>query len=513
MAQTTTPTAVNDATMQQYILLPPRGMSKEKICPSTLKTRKFLSSLEGARLSASPVMALKSARTAPTMRVLDSIHENGAKLVEMTPASLAALRAEQPGLRIATVVYYYPAVAPRQTLAITRKAVRVVRTMRLQVVSQTDGKPIAGVAVIAFTDFANGIGAQGGTNSQGLADLSFDTMPSKIERLYVYPERGFWSALQTNVAVTAAMQVRLQKIDLSWLDGVRHFYGQAPDNAGQGLKIGVIDTGIGPHPDLVVEGGVNTVLGEDANDYGDNGIGHGTHVAGIIAARGRPPNGMRGVAPGVTLRSYRVFGKGGQGASNFAIAKAIDCAVNDGCDLINMSLGNGPPDEVTHSAMAHARASGTLVFAANGNDSHKPVSFPAADSLALAVSALGRKGTYPTGTTEVGDESKPFGTDKGNFIAAFSNVGPETDLTAPGVGIISTFPSTSPDKEYAVLDGTSMACPAATAAAARLLANQSALIAKPRNQERSDVMAAAVLQAAQDLGFSSTMQGNGLPAP
>src|SRR5205807_1462640 len=81
-------------------------------------------------------------------------------------------------------------------------------------------------------------------------------------------------------------------------------------------------------------GGMNCVTGEDPQEFGDNGEGHCTHVGGIIAARGTPPHGIRGLAPGVTLRSYRVFGNGAKGASNFAIAKAIDQAVTDHCHLI-----------------------------------------------------------------------------------------------------------------------------------------------------------------------------------
>jgi subtilisin len=206
----------------------------------------------------------------------------------------------------------------------------------------------------------------------------------------------------------------------------------------------------------------------------------------------------------VTLRD-RVFGKNAEGASNFSIAKAVDRAVKDGCHLINMSLGGGPQDEATHSAIADARAAGTLVFAANGNDDRAPVSFPAADSLALAVSALGRKGTFPSGTTETGDVASPFGKDKKNFIAAFSNVGPETDITGPGVGIISTFPG-----GYAVLDGTSMACPAVTGAAAKLLATKPEILKMNPDQARSDAMASAVLQAAKSLGFPATFEGQGL---
>src|SRR5262249_19413030 len=150
-----------------------------------------------------------------------------------------------------------------------------------------------------------------------------------------------------------------------------------------------------------------TVLGENPDEFGDNGEGHGTHVAGIIAARGNAPTGIRGLAPKVTLRSYRVFGKNKPGASNFAIAKAIDRAAADGCDLINMSLGGGEPDIATQEAIADARARGVVVIAAAGNDDRSPVSFPATDSLALAVSATGRKGTFPTDSIEIGNVASP----------------------------------------------------------------------------------------------------------
>jgi subtilisin len=237
----------------------------------------------------------------------------------------------------------------------------------------------------------------------------------------------------------------------------------------------------------------------------DNGDLHGSHVAGIIASRGGGADGVRGIAPGVRLRSYRVFGKGAEGASNFAIAKAIDRAVSDGCDLINMSLGGGPKDEATHSAITDARAAGVLVFAATGNDDRSPVSFPAAESLALAVSAMGRKGTFPAGTTEFGDIAPPAGADKADFIASFSNVGPEVDFTGPGVGVISTVPTDL----WAVMDGTSMACPAVTGAAAKLLATQPAILAMPRDEARSDAMAKAIFDAAVSMGFPPTMQGQG----
>jgi subtilisin len=228
-------------------------------------------------------------------------------------------------------------------------------------------------------------------------------------------------------------------------------------------------------------------------------------VAGIIAAHGSAPTGIRGVAPGVTLRSYRVFGQGAGNASNYAIAKAIDAGVADKCDLLNMSLGGGDPDPVTTEAITAAYNAGVVIFAATGNDDRKPVSFPAANDMCQAVSAMGRKGTFPNGTEPQGSVMAPYGKDKQNFVAAFSNVGSDTDLIGPGVGVISTVPT-----GYGVMSGTSMATPAETGAAARLLATKQAILAMPRDQHRTAAMVAAIAQACKLFGFGATFEGKGM---
>lgn len=464
-------------------------------------------SLETVRMAATQGPALSTARIKTKMKVLASVHENGAKLVQMSPEDVSNLRAEQPGLRVVPEVFYHTARAPRPELAAAPKAAGTTAAVKINisVVSKADGKPIANAKVVAFTDFDARTGAGGKTNNKGIAGLALGAASKKVERLYVYCEGGFWNFMMEGVTLKTGTKVEMLPIDLTFTDSLRHFHGTSPLTAGKSVKVGVIDTGVGPHQDLTVDGGENTVVGENPNEFEDNGAGHGTHVAGIIAARGTPPTGVRGIAPAVILRSYRVFGKGSDRASNFSISKAIDRAVADGCDLINMSLGGGPQDEATHSAMADARAKGTLVIVATGNDGRQPVSFPAADSLALAVTAMGRKGTFPDNTTQFGDIDKPLGKDKKNFVAGFSNIGSEVDLTGPGVGVISTVPG----NKYAVMDGTSMACPAATGAAAKLLAGN-LVMSQPRDQARSDAMAKIVLDAAKSLGFPATLQGQGL---
>lgn len=470
----------------QFVLLPGRGM-------------------EAADLHTESLVAALPEAAKPEIRVLDEIRPNGAKLVELAPQAVATLRAHRPGLRLVPIVYYRPAVLPRaEAAAPAKKAVGAALSLR--VISSADGKPVAGAMVVAFTDFEGRVGAQGTTNKSGVVKLALGAKKKKVERLYIYPGNGFWSLLRKGVALADGDAVKLAALDLAAPDELRFFYPAGSEDVGAGVTVGVVDTGVDVHhPDLRVDGGANTVPGEKPDDFGDNGAHHGTHVAGIIAARGSPPQGVRGIAPGVRLRSYRVFGKGAEGASNYAIAKAIDRAVADGCDLINMSLGGGSVDEATRAAIEDARSKGVVVLAAAGNDGRQAVSFPASDSMALAISAMGRVGTFPSSSTESGEVAPPKGADPKNFIAAFSNVGPEIDLTGPGVGIVSTVPG-----GYGVMSGTSMACPAATGAAARLLAGRSDLLGMPRTQARSDALVALFLQAAKAMGFGASFEGSGL---
>ncbi len=465
--------------------------------------------------------------------VVDSIGPGKAKLLEMAVEDLPNFRSVHPSVRLMPLVYFRRAVvlhrvrsapggagshpAPAQAPVAARgRGARAQAdatangaggAITLTVVSARDGSPVGGASVVAFTDFAAGAGAQGTTDARGQVALALGAASVTIDRVFVYPIAGYWPAMQAGLLLSEGSTIALLPIDLGYVDCVRYFYPGTGPASGAGVTVGVIDSGVATnHPDLTLQGGRNTVPGESPQDFGDNGTeGHGTHVAGIIAARGTPPAGIRGVAPGVALRSYRVFGQGEEGASNYAIAKAIDAAVTDGCDLVNMSLGGGDPDPVTAEALTAAHGAGVVILAANGNDNRQPVSFPAANNMCQAVSAFGREGTFPDGTEAVSSVAAPFGTDARNFLASFSNIGPETDLTGPGVGVISTVPT-----GYGVMSGTSMATPAETGAAARLLAGRTEILAMPRDADRSAAMIDAIAQACQPLGFGATFEGKGV---
>ena len=498
------------AKAQRVILLP----GGPRLRSTTSDTKKFLTGL-GMRSAAK---AVRSAGGPPVkMKVVDSVHEDGAKLVEVTPDDLQKLRAAQPGLIVVPERFFELAVSMYRVEHSARTSaggVGIARTLAIEIVSRVGGKPVPGATVVAFTNFAAREGAQGVTSSKGTVSLKVPASVTKLERVYVYTEGMLWGALRKNVPLSSSsLRFQLDAIDLGADDSLRYFAGAGAMQDGNGVKVAVVDTGVAlHHPDLQVAGGECTVPGEAPTAYGPLGGDHGSHCAGIIAARGSAPTGVRGVAPSAALYSFRVFPKvtpanPHAGASNFAIAKAIDRAVAAGCDLLNLSLGGGGADPATEAAIEDAYNAGVVVIAAAGNDDREPVSFPASFDLAVAVSAVGRKGLFPKGSVAEGDVAAPFGKDKKNFVAAFSNIGTDLDCTGPGVGVVSTVPEAS----YAAMSGTSMATPAVTGLAARMLAKNQALLSAPRDRERANGIVKALLQSAKTLGFKPIFEGRGLP--
>jgi minor extracellular serine protease Vpr len=165
---------------------------------------------------------------------------------------------------------------------------------------------------------------------------------------------------------------------------------------GEGMKIGVIDTGIDyNHPDLkdAYKGGYDFVDNDNDPFEGNESIqsDHGTHVSGIIAGRGKPDlGGVRGIAPKSDLHVYRVLGANG-GEDAWVIA-GIEQAVKDGMDVINLSLGSpeNNPDAPTARAVNNAMLAGVVTVVANGNfgsAGYGTVTSPATAALAISVGA------------------------------------------------------------------------------------------------------------------------------
>lgn len=264
---------------------------------------------------------------------------------------------------------------------------------------------------------------------------------------------------------------------------------------GQGIRIGIIDTGIDyTHPDLgggfgtgfKVEGGYDFF--NDDNDPMDD-HGHGTHVASIAAGNG---TSLKGVAPEATLYAYKVLGADGFGFDSqilAAIERTLDPDNNpdtdDALDVVNMSLGRVPDaTEPLSEAVDNAVAHGVVYVVAAGNSyDYLTIQTPGIAEKAVTVGA----------------------TDSYNTTAYFSSKGPaagslrlKPDVAAPGVGILGAFL----DHGYSSLDGTSMASPHVAGAAA--------LILEKFPEWAPETVKAALMGTAAETGTTAIEQGAGV---
>jgi subtilisin family serine protease len=244
------------------------------------------------------------------------------------------------------------------------------------------------------------------------------------------------------------------------------------------VDVAVIDTGINPtHPDLNVVSGVNFAKGSGWSD----GHGHGTHVAGTIAAKNNDI-GVVGVAPGASLYAVRVLDNRGSGFTSDVIAGVNWVAANaDTIEVANMSLG-GSQSNALNTAVENAVNAGVVFVVAAGNDSTDACTkSPASAPNAITVSALDDRNGI--------SDNDPF--------ASFSNYGSCVDVIAPGVLILSTWK----DGGYNTISGTSMASPHVAGAAALYLAS---------NPTASPAQVVSALQNAGNLDWNYSTDPDGI---
>ncbi|WP_018923079.1 S8 family serine peptidase [Salsuginibacillus kocurii] len=248
------------------------------------------------------------------------------------------------------------------------------------------------------------------------------------------------------------------------------------DVTGEGVSVAVIDTGImHDHPDLNVVDSETFVDGtEDAED--DNG--HGTHVAGIIAALDNN-EGTVGVAPDADLYAAKVLNEDGSGMHSWVV-QGIEWAIHNEIDVINLSVGGDQHSDLLGDAIEYAVDQGIAMVAAAGNRGagEDQIEYPARYDDVIAV-----------GATTIHDER-----------AQFSATGPSLDIVAPGQDILST----DNDGGYIRDHGTSMAAPH--------VSGHLALLQQENPEAESDELTEILFENTDNLGTATPNEeyGHGL---
>lgn len=255
-----------------------------------------------------------------------------------------------------------------------------------------------------------------------------------------------------------------------------------PTTTGLAVKVAIVDTGIDlDHQDLQnnIKGNTNTI---NPAKSGNDDNGHGTHVAGIVAAIDNSI-GVIGAGPGIHLYAVKVLGKTGSGWLS-DIIEGLEWCINNKMQVVNMSLGTNSSNQSFHDAIIKVSQAGIVQVAAAGNDGGA-VDFPAAYTEVIAVTA----------------------SDSADNIASWSSRGAEVDLIAPGVNI----PSTYNDGYYKTLSGTSMASPHVAGAAALLLTTPVGGYDLDGDSLWDPIETQNKMQdTAENLGLSENEQGAGL---
>ena len=389
-----------------------------------------------------------------------------------------------------------------------------------QVKITAGGQALAGIQVIFYFRGPGGAPSDRtvNTDNQGVATVRVP-QGSTIARVEPIPETGFWIMLID--APPSGSTIDCLPISKSQAGGAGWWHeamGVDVNNAtrGNGIKVGVIDTGCGPHPNLAHENLVGAFVdgkilpGDQATDVAQ----HGTHTSGIIGARPTRSGDYAGMATGCELFHARVFKSEDEGPTQADLVNAIDSlSRGHSCDLINMSLGGGPPSEAEEDCIRDAAERGTLCVCSAGNED-AAIEFPGAYPECAAVSAIGLLGWAPSGTFSASNRPQQHSKMGQNnlFLAAFSCFGPTLACAAPGVGIVSTVPSNGhgPDV-YMEMDGTSMSSPAACGVLADILSQDAHYNTLPRDASRTAAARNLLAQHCLPFGLPVKFEGRGLP--
>jgi len=246
------------------------------------------------------------------------------------------------------------------------------------------------------------------------------------------------------------------------------------DSSGTMVNVAILDSGADlDHLDLLtnIKGNYNTI---NPRKSAQDDHGHGTHVAGIVAAVNNDI-GVVGVGPQVNLYAVKVLNRKNEGSLS-DIIDGLQWCIDNHMQVVNMSLGTLYSNQSFHDAIIAVHNAGIVQVAAAGNEGSGGIIYPARYSETIAVSSV----------------------DSADQLATSSSRGTEIDLAAPGVQIYSTYY----DGLYTFKSGTSMAAPHVTGTAALVLSKYGMLT--------PDEVKAKLKSTAEDLGLPAEEQGVGL---
>ncbi|MBK9271497.1 MAG: S8 family peptidase [Saprospiraceae bacterium] len=261
--------------------------------------------------------------------------------------------------------------------------------------------------------------------SGGAQEDSFDLklpVPSPVKPIIKRPQPVPWN-------------ISMVKAPAAWARGI----------TGKGVKLAILDTGITAHPDLSIAGGVSFIPGSTSFD---DRHGHGTHCAGIAAAKNNTI-GVVGVAPNASLYAVKVLNDSGSGMSSWIIA-GMEWCVRNRIKVASMSLGGASNPSVAYAnAIKRCYDHGVVVVIASGNSFGSSFPWVCAPANSI-ISGVANASPLAVGAVDRASVIAGFSS-RGGRVALWNQVG----CVAPGVSINSTFLANG----YRALSGTSMATP------------------------------------------------------
>lgn len=365
----------------------------------------------------------------------------------------------------------------------------------------SSGRPVPKASIVGVGD---GVSYPAVTDALGVATLRVDE--PILRQVIASPLDTYWSQVRHRVPMNASppLEFELRRLAYApdgrgWGQRLMGFGRVSPYWAGRDIRIGLIDSGVTDrHVDLQPAGGFNTLDGHDVRAWNVDERGHGTHCGGIVAARGTAA-GVLGGAPAARVYAIKVFPNG----SLIDLVEGVEWCVRHRMDIISMSLGSPAPSDILARVLLDAYHAGITAVAATGND-RAPVAFPAAFPTVIAVNAIGRFGTFPRDSAHTLRIGQVLDWRGELFAANFNNAGPEVQVCAPGVAVLSTVPS-----GHAAWDGTSTACPLISAMVALILEAHPWM--RTGDARQPEHVRAALTQSSVDLGMPIPLQGAGLP--